>query len=143
LKTIDGAFMQRPYLRYINPLTLSLSLLLLPNQVGAEPIVVVEDLLLKTRTRAKDLLAQGEISPQVLLTQLTDELDKVTITASLRLQKVRETPSSIYVIDQKKMQQRRARTAGDAIQGIPGLVSNLAEPLNENLRFKVGLQVSF
>lgn len=114
------------YFWNFQPLALSLSLLLICDGVSAETLAVVGDLLPKAKTSAKDLLAQGTITPQDIQNPLADELEEVTVTASLRLQKVRETPSSIYVIDQKEMQQRGARTVGDAIQGIPGVVSNLA-----------------
>ncbi|AGY56660.1 TonB-dependent receptor plug domain-containing protein [Gloeobacter kilaueensis] len=88
--------------------------------------------------QAKDLMAQDLTSPQAApvprsssaTTQLAASepsyvLDTVTVTGTLRQQKVREIPGSVYVIDQKEIEQKGARTVGDALRGVPGVVSNM------------------
>ncbi len=121
------------------------SLSLLPLNISAAMAVpTVHELLPVSSTQARDLVAKKEvpqtffvpvpslsgISPQtsvlaaVPLADDVEELDTVTVTATLRRTKIRDNPGSIYVIDQKEMQQKGARTVGDALRNVPGVVSN-------------------
>ncbi|MBW4697874.1 MAG: TonB-dependent receptor [Aphanocapsa lilacina HA4352-LM1] len=65
-------------------------------------------------------------APPPAVASETFELDDVTVTGTFRRQKVREIPGSVYVIDQKEIEQKGARTVGDALRGVPGVVSNLS-----------------
>lgn len=115
----------------------------------AMALPTVQELLPLSHPRARDLLSQssgtpseakgtdasaGGAIPVPALAQVpgeegtTYELDQVTVTGNLRPTKVRDIPGSVYVIDQKEIQQKGARTVGDALLGVPGVVSNLAGP---------------
>ncbi|WP_287131366.1 TonB-dependent receptor [Candidatus Cyanaurora vandensis] len=74
-------------------------------------------------TQAADLLAQAN---EASLDEPIDLLDEVTVTATLgRGSRVRENTSSIYVVTQEEIQRKGSRSIGDALQGVPGVVSNL------------------
>lgn len=52
----------------------------------------------------------------------------MTVTGTFREQRVRDVPGSVYVIDQREIEQKGARTVGDALRNVPGVVSNLFGP---------------
>jgi vitamin B12 transporter len=115
---------------------------------GVQAAPTVRELLGQSRGQARDLLGQRSAAPSapdrvdqipVLAADQPDgpvasnsgtsdspfELDSVTVTATLRPTRVRDTPGVVYVIDRKEIQQKGARTVGDALRGVPGVVSNL------------------
>lgn len=110
--------------------------LLAATPAGAQTIATVRDLLPTASPHAHELLGQGEPADAAapapvavpLGTPQSFELDDITVTASLRARKLKEVPGSIYVITRQEMEQKGARTVGDALQGVPGVVSNLAGP---------------
>ncbi|MBC7881089.1 MAG: TonB-dependent receptor, partial [Anaerolineae bacterium] len=122
------------------------SLGLMPLNISqAIAVPTVNELLPTSSTHARDLVAKEALpqpffapvpslsrisqQPSILaaapLADDAEELDTVTVTATLRRTKIRDNPGSIYVIDQKEMQQKGARTVGDALRNVPGVVSNL------------------
>ncbi len=84
-------------------------------------------------SQAKDLtLAQGgKPLPNLVADADQDDepvdiLDEVTVTASLgRKVKARETTSSIYVVNTQEIERKGSRQVGDALRGVPGVVSNM------------------
>lgn len=79
-------------------------------------------------TRAADL-APAEWSQIAQATQAseaqTNDLDEVIVTGSVRTRRQSETTAPAYTIDRRQLEQKGARTLGDAIRNVPGVASNI------------------
>ncbi|MBW4698921.1 MAG: TonB-dependent receptor [Aphanocapsa lilacina HA4352-LM1] len=89
-----------------------------------------------TSTQAADLaprLAQAAQAPQPAdvsaqappKDEEAVELEEVTVTGSIRPRRRSEETTPIYVIDQKEIELKDARTLGDAIRNVPGVTTNI------------------
>ncbi|WP_218082079.1 TonB-dependent receptor [Anthocerotibacter panamensis] len=95
--------------------------------VGAE---VATDLA-EVSTQAVDLKLAQTPAPAIAVDSddsdsAVDLLDEYTVTANLgRRTSVRESTSSISIINQDEIQRKGSRQVGEALRGVPGVVSNL------------------
>ncbi|AGY56762.1 TonB-dependent receptor plug domain-containing protein [Gloeobacter kilaueensis] len=99
----------------------------------AEPTEVAltkkADLLVPTSARllSDPLLAQQP----VLKTTGADSsggnylLDEVTVTSNRRAVRLKDTSSTVYIVDRKELERKGANSVGEAIRGVPGVQSNL------------------
>lgn len=53
------------------------------------------------------------------------QMDEVTVTGSATGRRQSETTTPVYIIDQEEIEQKGARTLGDAIRNTPGVTSNI------------------
>ncbi|UFP92858.1 TonB-dependent receptor plug domain-containing protein [Gloeobacter morelensis] len=52
-------------------------------------------------------------------------LDEVTVTGTLRPARTNETSTTVYTVDRKEIEDKGANSVGEAIQGVPGVQSNV------------------
>ncbi len=93
-------------------------LLLLLTTLGLIPTLRAEPIITK-----QDLLAQAP--PTSAEPLRSDLLDEITVTATRREVRLRDTPSTIYVIPAKEIERKGANSVGEAIRGVPGVQSNI------------------
>ncbi len=112
----------RPYLLLLT-FTLPLQAQIL-NQIPAK-----HDFLVQPTTA--NLLAQAAITPTPALVPTQpdetgiDLLEEITVTATRRPVKLRDTSSSIYTISRAEIERKGATNVGEAIRGVPGVQSNI------------------
>ncbi len=109
---------------------LLLSLLLLTPVALAEPMT-------KAQLLQQEGTTSGTLSPQTLAQvpepNLTPEedsgeidlLNEVTVTATRRSTRLRDTSSTVYIVGREELEQKGANNVGDAIRGVPGVQTNL------------------
>lgn len=101
-----------------------------PLAVFAEPttqtpaILTRSDLLSQTTGNAQTL------APVAVAPEENDiyTLDTVAVTANRRPVPLKESTSTIYVIDRKEIERKAATNVGEAIRGVPGVQSNVFGP---------------
>jgi vitamin B12 transporter len=118
-------------------LSLSLCLVGLPLQAQEVPTTKQELLrLAQTDAAALQPPPTSDNQPSKLSTPIaqvgeqTDlgsvyTLDEVTVTSTRRPVKLRDTSSTVYVIDRQELERKGATSVGEAIRGVPGVQSNL------------------
>ncbi|WP_218081955.1 TonB-dependent receptor plug domain-containing protein [Anthocerotibacter panamensis] len=100
--------------------------------VQAEEATSVHDLG-QVSTHALDLgrnlIADRDPSaPAPDVPDVTDLLDEVTVTATLSPLRLRETTSSLSILKSSDFELKGARQLGEALRGVPGVVSNQFGP---------------
>lgn len=126
-------------LRRCLPLSLTLCLVGLPLRAEEIPVIkrdspfTKQDLMRLAQTDAQGLkqpetVAQsGEQAgdPTQPLSGSNFTLDEVSVTGTRRPVKLKDTSTTVYVIDRQELERKGANSVGEAIRGVPGVQSNL------------------
>ncbi|WP_218080996.1 TonB-dependent receptor [Anthocerotibacter panamensis] len=91
----------------------------------AQSIPTKQDMMAQQGQASSQLLAQADKADDSSSDEVVDLLDEFTVTSSRRQVRLKDTPSSVYIVDRAELERKGANNVGEAIRGVAGVQSNL------------------